>query len=134
MSPTDIRLGLVAECEAKPGHDSVGSTRGNSFGMKELLKSKSKTWQILKLKRRNSGYVRHGCVSAVIKADMPLVQSDLLRLSRTNFSEAYQLLVHLKAVRVFIESVLRYGLPAEYSGVVVKVSFYRIQSQVPRED
>lgn len=53
-----------------------------------------------------------------------LAQSDLLRLSRTNFSEAYQLLVHLKAVRVFVESVLRYGLPAEYSGVVVKVRSY----------
>jgi predicted histidine transporter YuiF (NhaC family) len=43
-------------------------------------------------------------------------------LSRTNFSEAFKLLVHLKVVRLFVESVLRYGLPAEYAAVAVKVS------------
>ncbi|KAL1406367.1 Vacuolar ATP synthase subunit C [Vanrija albida] len=46
--------------------------------------------------------------------------TELLRLSRINFSEAYQLLAHLKTVRLFVESVLRYGLPADYSGFVVK--------------
>ncbi|KAG7529029.1 hypothetical protein FFLO_05822 [Filobasidium floriforme] len=46
--------------------------------------------------------------------------TDLLRLSRTNFSEAYQLLVHLKVVRLYVESVLRYGLPADYSAIVLQ--------------
>ncbi|GMK55598.1 hypothetical protein CspeluHIS016_0206540 [Cutaneotrichosporon spelunceum] len=46
--------------------------------------------------------------------------TELLRLTRINFSEAYQLLAHLKTVRMFVESVLRYGLPAEYAGVIVK--------------
>ncbi|KAJ3571344.1 hypothetical protein NP233_g3813 [Leucocoprinus birnbaumii] len=46
--------------------------------------------------------------------------TELLRLSRTNFSEAFQLLVHLKVVRLFVESVLRYGLPANYTGLIVK--------------
>jgi hypothetical protein len=50
-----------------------------------------------------------------------LYQTDLLRLSRTNFSETFQLLVHLKVLRLFVESVLRYGLPAHYAGVVIKV-------------
>ena len=48
-------------------------------------------------------------------------QTELLRLSRINFSEAYQILAHLKTVRLFVESVLRYGLPADYAGVIVKV-------------
>lgn len=48
-------------------------------------------------------------------------QAELLRLSRTNFSEAYQILVHVKVVRLFVESVLRYGLPAEYMGLLIKV-------------
>jgi V-type H+-transporting ATPase subunit C len=43
-------------------------------------------------------------------------------LTRINFSEAYQILAHLKTVRLFIESALRYGLPAEYAGVIIKVS------------
>ncbi|EIW68972.1 hypothetical protein TREMEDRAFT_39301 [Tremella mesenterica DSM 1558] len=46
--------------------------------------------------------------------------TELLRLSRINFSEAYQILAHLKTVRLFVESVLRYGLPADYAGVIVK--------------
>lgn len=49
-------------------------------------------------------------------------QTDLLRLSRINFSEAFQVLVHLKVVRAFVESVLRYGLPANYFAVFIKVS------------
>ena len=48
--------------------------------------------------------------------------TELLRLSRTNFSEAFQILVHLKIVRLFVESVLRYGLPANYLGIIIKVS------------
>ena len=54
--------------------------------------------------------------------------TELLRLSRTNFSEAFQVLVHLKVVRLFVESVLRYGLPAEFTGVVVKVRHNRMLS------
>lgn len=46
--------------------------------------------------------------------------TELLRLARTNFSEAFQLLVHLKVLRLFVESVLRYGLPANYIGLVIK--------------
>jgi len=46
--------------------------------------------------------------------------TELLRLARTNFSEAFQLLVHLKVLRLFVESVLRYGLPANYTGLVIK--------------
>jgi len=46
--------------------------------------------------------------------------TELLRVSRTNFSESFQILVHLKVVRLFVESVLRYGLPASYVGLIVK--------------
>ncbi|GAA6049074.1 hypothetical protein JCM3770_003874 [Rhodotorula araucariae] len=46
--------------------------------------------------------------------------ADLLRLSRINFSELFQVLVHVKVVRAYVESVLRYGLPAAYFGAVVK--------------
>ncbi|KAJ7357126.1 hypothetical protein B0H14DRAFT_2493863 [Mycena olivaceomarginata] len=46
--------------------------------------------------------------------------TELLRSSRTNFSESIQILVHLKVIRLFVESVLRYGLPANYTGIVVK--------------
>jgi len=47
------------------------------------------------------------------------MQKELLTLSRTNFSESFQALVHLKIVRLFVESVLRYGPPANFAGVVI---------------
>ncbi|KAF8845406.1 ATPase, V1 complex, subunit C [Paxillus ammoniavirescens] len=46
--------------------------------------------------------------------------TELLRVSRTNFSESFQILVHLKILRLFVESVLRYGLPANYLGLAIK--------------
>ncbi|GAA6018241.1 hypothetical protein JCM8202_000235 [Rhodotorula sphaerocarpa] len=46
--------------------------------------------------------------------------ADMLRLSRINFSELFQVLVHLKIVRAYVESVLRYGLPAAYFGAAIK--------------
>lgn len=48
--------------------------------------------------------------------------ADLLRLSRINFAELFQILVHVKVVRAYIESVLRYGLPAAYFAAIVQVS------------
>ncbi|KAI0085626.1 hypothetical protein BDY19DRAFT_430040 [Irpex rosettiformis] len=46
--------------------------------------------------------------------------TELLQVSRTNFSEAFQILVHLKVLHLFVESVLRYGLPANYVGFIIK--------------
>ncbi|KAJ6604417.1 hypothetical protein DFH09DRAFT_1122625 [Mycena vulgaris] len=53
--------------------------------------------------------------------------TELLRLSRTNFSESIQILVHLKVIRLFVESVLRYGLPANYAGIAVKFGLLQAQ-------
>jgi hypothetical protein len=35
-------------------------------------------------------------------------QRNLIRYCRTNFAEAFVAWIHLKAIRVFVESVLRY--------------------------
>ncbi|GAA5904123.1 hypothetical protein JCM6882_003951 [Rhodosporidiobolus microsporus] len=57
--------------------------------------------------------------------------ADLLRLSRINFSELFQLLVHLKVVRAYVESVLRYGLPAAYFAAIVKPDSKSLAKLVP---
>lgn len=59
---------------------------------------------------------------------LPIPQTELLQISRTNFSESFQILVHLKVLHSFVESVLRYGLPANYTGFVVKVSISRFRT------
>eukprot|EP00842_Homolaphlyctis_polyrhiza_P005955 jgi/Hompol1/6360/HPOL_004962-RA len=45
--------------------------------------------------------------------------STLLRLSKTNFGELYSCWIHVKALRTFVESILRYGLPANFQPITV---------------
>ncbi|KAG9066257.1 Vacuolar ATP synthase subunit C [Linnemannia hyalina] len=44
----------------------------------------------------------------------------ILRLAKTNFGEVFQAWTHLKSLRVFVESVLRYGLPPDFVGFTIK--------------
>ncbi|KAG0231755.1 Vacuolar ATP synthase subunit C [Actinomortierella wolfii] len=46
--------------------------------------------------------------------------ANLLNLAKTNFGEVFQAWVHLKSLRVFVESVLRYGLPPDFVGFTIK--------------
>jgi len=46
----------------------------------------------------------------------------LVRWLKVNFSESYICWVHVKAIRVFVESVLRYGLPVNFSVAVMRPS------------
>ncbi|OZJ02534.1 hypothetical protein BZG36_04135 [Bifiguratus adelaidae] len=46
-------------------------------------------------------------------------QQALSRLAKTNFSEVFQAWMHLKVLRVFVESVLRYGLPPDFAAMCI---------------
>ncbi|CAG9465182.1 unnamed protein product [Pedinophyceae sp. YPF-701] len=48
------------------------------------------------------------------------VRHDLEAWLRTAFSEAFQGFVHALVVRVFVESILRYGLPPSFQAAVMK--------------
>lgn len=43
----------------------------------------------------------------------------LVRWLKVNFSEAFTAWVHVKALRVFVESVLRYGLPVNFQAMLL---------------
>ncbi|KAI1505333.1 V-ATPase subunit C [Biscogniauxia marginata] len=47
------------------------------------------------------------------------VWGEALRLSRTGWSESVMIWAHVMALRVFVESVLRYGLPLEFVSALV---------------
>ena len=42
-----------------------------------------------------------------------------MRWLKVNFSECFMAWIHVKALRVFVESVLRYGLPVNFQGMVL---------------
>eukprot|EP01099_Mayorella_cantabrigiensis_P008502 TRINITY_DN79_c0_g1_i2.p1 TRINITY_DN79_c0_g1~~TRINITY_DN79_c0_g1_i2.p1 ORF type:complete len:376 (+),score=99.36 TRINITY_DN79_c0_g1_i2:84-1211(+) len=44
----------------------------------------------------------------------------LILWCKTNFSEAFVAWIHLKAIRTFVESVLRYGLPPNFTAILVE--------------
>jgi V-type H+-transporting ATPase subunit C len=57
-----------------------------------------------------------------VEAEEKRVWGETLRLGRTGWSEAVMALVHVLILRVFVETVLRYGLPLDFVGVLVRVS------------
>ncbi len=58
------------------------------------------------------------------------IWGEALRLSRTGWSESVMIWAHVMALRVFVESVLRYGLPLEFVSALVLVS-HLIKSSCP---
>lgn len=48
--------------------------------------------------------------------------SSLVRLLKTNFGELFSAWIHLKVVRLFVESVLQYGLPPYFLSLILKPS------------
>lgn len=49
------------------------------------------------------------------------VCGEALRIGRTGWSESVMVWIHVLTLRVFVEAVLRYGLPLEYATALVKV-------------
>ena len=45
---------------------------------------------------------------------------ELIRWCSVQYAEAFQSWLHLKAIRIFVESVLRYGLPVNFMAAVVR--------------
>lgn len=50
------------------------------------------------------------------------VCGEALRIARTGWSESVMAWIHVLTLRVFVEAVLRYGLPLEYVSAIVRVS------------
>jgi len=48
------------------------------------------------------------------------LRNGLIRWTTTNFGEAYFLWVHLKSIQCYVESILRYGLPADFEVVLLQ--------------
>lgn len=56
-----------------------------------------------------------------VSNDERKIWGEALRLGRTGWSEAVMIWMHVLTLRVFVETVLRYGLPLEFVSALVKV-------------
>lgn len=66
-----------------------------------------------------------------LTADKKKQFGPLVRWLKVNFSEAFTAWIHVKALRVFVESVLRYGLPVNFQAVLLRP--YKKQQRRLRE-
>eukprot|EP00339_Tiarina_fusa_P001878 CAMPEP_0117032994 /NCGR_PEP_ID=MMETSP0472-20121206/23609_1 /TAXON_ID=693140 ORGANISM="Tiarina fusus, Strain LIS" /NCGR_SAMPLE_ID=MMETSP0472 /ASSEMBLY_ACC=CAM_ASM_000603 /LENGTH=307 /DNA_ID=CAMNT_0004741789 /DNA_START=277 /DNA_END=1200 /DNA_ORIENTATION=+ len=55
-----------------------------------------------------------------MKKELKEKQNKLLQWCQTNFCEVFTAWAHLKALRIHVESILRFGLPADFIAAVVK--------------
>jgi len=57
-----------------------------------------------------------------LQVEVDNMRSGLTRWCKTHFGEAFVAWMHIKVIRVFVESVLRYGLPVDFTAVLYKVA------------
>lgn len=51
------------------------------------------------------------------------VRAEALLLGRTGWGESVMIWAHVMTLRVFVETVLRYGLPLEFASALIRVGF-----------
>uniref|UniRef100_A0A674I583 V-type proton ATPase subunit C n=1 Tax=Terrapene triunguis TaxID=2587831 RepID=A0A674I583_9SAUR len=98
------------------------------FDEKELKCEKEEIMKLASDKKQQ--YVTHinGFLSSQqpCRVEKPFTQGEtegpLLRWLKVNFSEAFVAWIHVKALRVFVESVLRYGLPVNFQAMLLQPS------------
>lgn len=54
------------------------------------------------------------------KATESKSKNDLIRLAKTAYSDIFSAWFHIKAIRIYVESVLRYGLPPQFDSYVIR--------------
>ena len=57
-----------------------------------------------------------------LQVEVDGMKSALMRWCKTHYGDAFVAWMHIKAIRVFVESVLRYGLPVDFTSVLYKVN------------
>jgi V-type H+-transporting ATPase subunit C len=57
-----------------------------------------------------------------LQVEVEGMKSGLMRWCKTHYGEAFVAWMHIKVIRAFIESVLRYGLPVDFTAVLYKVA------------
>jgi V-type H+-transporting ATPase subunit C len=56
-----------------------------------------------------------------LQVEVEGMKSALLRWCKNHYGDAFVAWMHIKVIRVFVESVLRYGLPVDFTAVLYKV-------------
>jgi hypothetical protein len=84
-------------------------------------KCREKRWTPREYKYKEGGKEEEAKEADQLTKDERKIWGEALRLGRTGYSESAMILIHVLALRVFVETVLRYGLPLDFVCGIVQV-------------
>ena len=91
-------------------------------------KCREKRWTPREWKFTEGGREAEEREQQKLEKDERRVWGEALRLGRTGYSDAVMAWIHVLALRVFVETVLRYGLPLNFVCGLVKVRTQKVIS------
>lgn len=96
-------------------------TTFKKYGAEFLHKSREKRWTPRDFKYQEGGREEERKEVEKLEKEERKLWGEALRLGRTGYSDSAATWVHAMALRVFVETILRYGLPAEFACGLIKV-------------
>ncbi|OAL50441.1 ATPase, V1 complex, subunit C [Pyrenochaeta sp. DS3sAY3a] len=84
-------------------------------------KCREKRWTPRDYKYKEGGKEEEAKEADQLTKDEKKLWGEALRLGRTGYSESAMIWIHVLALRVFVETVLRYGLPLDFVCGIVQV-------------
>lgn len=87
-----------------------------------IHKCREKRWTPREYKYKEGGKEEEAKEASQLEQDAKKLWGEALRLGRTGYSESAMIWIHVLALRVFVETVLRYGLPLDFVCGLVQVS------------
>lgn len=85
-------------------------------------KCREKRWTPREYKYKEGNKEEERKEQEALARDEKKLWGEALRLGRTGYSESAMIWIHVLALRVFVETVLRYGLPLDFVAGIVQVS------------
>jgi V-type H+-transporting ATPase subunit C len=84
-------------------------------------KVREKRWTPRDFKYKEGGKEEEAKEVEKLDKDAQKLWGEALRLGRTGYSDSAMIWIHVMALRVFVETVLRYGLPLDFVCGLVQV-------------
>lgn len=84
-------------------------------------KCREKRWTPREYKYKEGGKEEEAKEVGKLEKDERKLWGEAIRLGRTGYSESAMIWIHVLALRVFVETVLRYGLPLDFVCGLVQV-------------
>jgi len=87
---------------------------------KLAVREKQARWTVREFVYDEASMAQEKTEMDAMEAKASKAQKTMLTWCNAMYGEVFRALMHLKAIRLFVESVLRYGVPPDFQGVVMK--------------